>query len=220
VGGVSDAEFVHNHKTMWRRHVASGSETPPTDLLGKAGGNEAVMQEIIDALAAEFSDLGDAGQAATVTFRLLLAAVLGGALGFERESAGKAAGMRTHMLVGIGAAMFLMAVNLAGGGDAESSRIIQGVVAGIGFLGAGAIVKGKAGEEIHGLTTAASIWMTAAIGVTVGLGHASTAILSTGLALVVLAALQRWCGGLHPNGHGHVRGSHRGDAELRKDSED
>ena len=82
------------------------------------------MQEIIDALAAEFSDLGDAGQAATVTFRLLLAAVLGGALGFEHESAGKAAGMRTHMLVAIGAAMFLMAVNLAGGGDAESSRTV------------------------------------------------------------------------------------------------
>ena len=177
------------------------------------------MQEIIDALAAEFSDLGDAGLAATVTFRLLLAAILGGALGFERESAGKAAGMRTHMLVAIGAAMFLMAVNLAGGGSSESSRVIQGVVAGIGFLGAGAIVKGKPGEEIYGLTTAASIWMTAAIGVTAGEGHASTAILSAVLAVLVLAAMQRWCGGLHPNGHGHERGSHRGEAELRKDSE-
>jgi putative Mg2+ transporter-C (MgtC) family protein len=163
------------------------------------------MQTILDALAAEFSDLGDVGRAATVTFRLLLAAVLGGALGFERESAGKAAGMRTHMLVAIGAAMFLMAVSFSGGGNPESSRIIQGLVAGIGFLGAGAIVKGKPGEEIHGLTTAASIWMTAAIGVAVGLGHASTAILSTVLALLVLAAMQRWCGGLHPNGHGHDR---------------
>lgn len=179
-----------------------------------------MMQEIIDALAAEFSDLADAGQAATVTFRLLLAAVLGGALGFERESAGKAAGMRTHMLVAIGAAMFLMAVNLAGGGDAESSRIIQGLVAGIGFLGAGAIVKGKPGEEIHGLTTAASIWMTAAIGVTVGLGHASTAILSTVLALIVLAAMQRWCGGLHPNGHGHARGASHRDVAPPQGSED
>jgi putative Mg2+ transporter-C (MgtC) family protein len=205
---------------MWRRHVAWGSETTPTDLLGKAGDDESVMQEMIDALAAEFSDLGDAGQAATVTFRLLLAAVLGGALGFERESAGKAAGMRTHMLVAIGAAMFLMAVNLAGGGNAESSRIIQGVVAGIGFLGAGAIVKGKPGEEIHGLTTAASIWMTAAIGVTVGLGHASTAILSAVLAVLVLAVMQRWCGGLHPNGHGHERGASHRDVCPSKPSED
>ena len=179
-----------------------------------------MMQEIIDALAAEFSDLGDAEQAATVTFRLLLEAVLGGALGFERESAGKVDGMRRHMLVAIGAVMFLMAVNLAGGGDAESSRIIQGLVAGIGFLGAGAIVKGKPGEEIHGLTTAASIWMTAAIGVTVGLGHASTAILSTGLALVVLAAMQRWCGGLHPNGHGHERGASHRDVSPPKPTED
>jgi putative Mg2+ transporter-C (MgtC) family protein len=158
-----------------------------------------VIQEIIDAIAGEFSDLADAGRAATVTFRLLLASILGGALGFERESAGKAAGMRTHMLVAIGAAMFLMAVNLSGGGSPESSRIIQGLVAGIGFLGAGAIVKGKPGEEIQGLTTAASIWMTAAIGIAVGIGHASTAILSTILALIVLAAMQHWCQGNHSN---------------------
>lgn len=179
-----------------------------------------MSDEILQALAAEFNDLSDVGQATTVSFRLLLAAVLGGALGFERESAGKAAGMRTHMLVAIGAAMFLMAVNLAGGGDPESSRIIQGLVAGIGFLGAGAIVKGKPGEEIHGLTTAASIWMTAAIGVAVGLGHASTAILSTVLALLVLAAMQRWCGGLHPNGNGHSRGAPRRNAEIVNDSND
>lgn len=158
-----------------------------------------MIQEMINAVATEFSDLSDAGRAAIVGFRLLLAAALGGMLGFERESAGKAAGIRTHMLVAIGAAMFLMASNLAGGGDPEASRIIQGVVAGIGFLGAGAIVKGGPGGEIQGLTTAASIWMTAAIGVSVGLGHASTAILSTVLALVVLAAMQRWFQWIHPS---------------------
>ena len=160
-----------------------------------------MLQEIIDAIAGEFSDLADAGRATVVVFRLLLASALGGVLGFERESAGKAAGMRTHMLVAIGAAMFLMAVNLAGGGDPESSRIIQGLVAGIGFLGAGAIVKGQPSEEIRGLTTAASIWMPAAIGVAVGLGHASTAILCTILAIIVLAVMQRWCQGIHPNNH-------------------
>ena len=169
-----------------------------------------VIQEMLDAVAAEFSDMQDAGQAATVAFRLLLAAALGGALGYERESAGKAAGVRTHMLVAIGTSMFLMASNLAGGGDSESSRIIQGVVAGIGFLGAGAIVKGKPGEEIQGLTTAASIWMTAAIGVSVGLGHASTAILSTLLALIVLAVMHRGFQWLHPTNGENGRGKNSG----------
>jgi putative Mg2+ transporter-C (MgtC) family protein len=157
-----------------------------------------VIQEIIDAIAGEFTDLADIGRAAIVVFRLVLAAMLGGALGYERESAGKAAGIRTHMLVALGSAMFLMALGLAGGGDAEMSRVMQGLVAGIGFLGAGAIVKGKPGEEIHGLTTAASIWMTAAIGASVGLGQATTAILSTALALLVLATMQRWWQWLHP----------------------
>lgn len=168
-----------------------------------------MVQEIIDAIGAEFSDLNDAGQAATVVFRLLLAAALGGILGYERESAGKAAGIRTHMLVAIGTAMFLMATNLVGDG-AEASRVIQGIVAGIGFLGAGAIVKGKPGEEIHGLTTAASVWMTAAIGVSVGLGHASTAILSAVLALIVLAVMQRWLQRVHPSNGGSDRGNHLG----------
>ncbi|BBO33255.1 MgtC/SapB family protein [Lacipirellula parvula] len=175
-----------------------------------------MVQEIIDAIAGEFDDLADAGQAAVVVFRLFLAAMLGGALGYERESAGKAAGVRTHMLVAIGAAMFLMANTLAGGGGPENSRIIQGLVAGIGFLGAGAIVKGKTNEEIHGLTTAASIWTTAAIGMTAGLGHASTAILSTFFALVILAVMQRWCGGLHPNGQGHRHGGARHEADARE----
>ncbi len=116
------------------------------------------MQEIVEALSGEFSDLGDAGRAATVAFRLLLAALLGGALGYERESVGKAAGMRTHMLVAIGSALFLLVLDLFGGGDTESARIIQGIVAGIGFLGAGAIVKDRPNEEIRGLTTAAGIW--------------------------------------------------------------
>jgi putative Mg2+ transporter-C (MgtC) family protein len=164
-----------------------------------------MMQEIVEALRGEFSDLGDAGRAATVAFRLLLAALLGGALGYERESVGKAAGMRTHMLVAIGSALFLLVLDLFGGGDTESARIIQGIVAGIGFLGAGAIVKDRPNEEIRGLTTAAGIWTTAAIGVAVGLGHASTAILSTILAVAVLAVMQRWCGVLHPNGRGHDR---------------
>jgi putative Mg2+ transporter-C (MgtC) family protein len=157
-----------------------------------------MVQEVMNAVAADFSDLGETGRAATVAFRLLLAACLGGALGYERESAGKAAGIRTHMLVAIGAAIFLMAATLSGAGDNETSRIIQGIVAGIGFLGAGAIVKGNVGHEVVGLTTAATIWMTAAIGVAVGMGQAGTAVISTTLALIVLAAMQRAFLWIHP----------------------
>jgi putative Mg2+ transporter-C (MgtC) family protein len=108
------------------------------------------------------------------------------------------------MLVALGAAVFIMGPQLAEFDDASISRVIQGLVAGIGFLGAGAIVKGKPGEEIEGLTTAASIWMTAAIGTTAGMGRASTAILSTALALIVLTVMCRGVGWLH-SGNGQSR---------------
>jgi putative Mg2+ transporter-C (MgtC) family protein len=108
------------------------------------------------------------------------------------------------MLVALGAAVFIMTPLLAGFGDNEISRAIQGLVAGIGFLGAGAIVKGKPGEEIEGLTTAASIWMTAAIGMTAGMGRASTAIVSTVLALIVLTMLFHAVDWLHANQAGRT----------------
>ncbi|RIK87682.1 MAG: methyltransferase [Planctomycetota bacterium] len=133
---------------------------------------------------------------AVACFRLVLAGILGGILGYERESKGKAAGLRTHMLVAIGSAVFVLVSQIDQSPDAMS-RVIQGITAGIGFLGAGAIVKGRPGEEIHGLTTAAGIWMTAAIGVAAGLGKAATAIVSTLLALVVLRVLCHGVGWLH-----------------------
>ncbi|HEX6963349.1 MAG TPA: MgtC/SapB family protein [Lacipirellula sp.] len=160
-----------------------------------------VGQEILDSIASEFSDLGDAGTAASVCVRMVLAAALGGALGYERESRGKSAGVRTHMLVALGAALFVMGPSHRGLEGDPLSRVIQGIVAGIGFLGAGAIVKGKPGEDIFGLTTAASIWMTAAIGVTVGTGRGATAILSGVLALIVLAVMDNAFLWIHPNGH-------------------
>ena len=145
-------------------------------------------QAVWEAVASDFADL-DAPQAARVGVRLLFAALLGGAIGFERESRGKPAGMRTHMLVAIGAALFVIVVQLPDGSPADVSRVIQGLVAGVGFLGAGTILNGRREEDIKGLTTAASIWLTAAIGVAAGLGRESTAILATLLALVVLAAM-------------------------------
>jgi putative Mg2+ transporter-C (MgtC) family protein len=153
------------------------------------------MDVVMQTLASEFSDLPDLEQLTRIVVRLLLAALLGGLLGWERESKGKAAGLRTHMLVAIGAAVFVMIPQQAGVDNADLSRIIQGVVAGIGFLCAGTIIKGRGEEQVQGLTTAAGIWLTAAIGVAVGLGREASALLVALLALVIFAglpALDRW----------------------------
>jgi putative Mg2+ transporter-C (MgtC) family protein len=153
------------------------------------------MDVVLQTLASEFSDLPDLEQLTRVVTRLLLAALLGGLLGWERESKGKAAGLRTHMLIAIGAAVFVMIPQQAGADAADLSRIIQGVVAGIGFLCAGTIIKGRGEEQVQGLTTAAGIWLTAAIGVAVGLGREASALLVALLALVIFAglpALDRW----------------------------
>lgn len=137
----------------------------------------------------EFSDLSDLEEATRVTLRLLFAALLGGILGFEREQQGKAAGLRTHMLVCLGSCLFVVAADLSGGMDDAMSRVVQGVIQGIGFLCAGTIIKGEHLSNVRGLTTAAGIWFTAAIGVAVGLGKEATALVSTGLALIVLHVL-------------------------------
>jgi len=146
-----------------------------------------MWETVSDTLVSEFSDVPDAGQVTRIVLRLVLAALLGGILGYERERHGKAAGVRTHMLVALGAALFVLVPKEAGVSNADLTRVIQGIVAGIGFLGAGAIIKGSAEESVKGLTTAAGIWLTAAIGIACGLGRESTAVLSALLAFVILA---------------------------------
>jgi putative Mg2+ transporter-C (MgtC) family protein len=148
-------------------------------------------QQIGDALRADFADLPDAGHVTHIVIRLAVAAVLGGFLGYERERAGKAAGLRTHMLVALGAALFVFIPQQAGVSAVDLTRVLQGLTAGVGFLGAGAILKKADGGEVEGLTTAAGIWLTAAIGTAAGMGREATAVLSTALALVILAALPR-----------------------------
>jgi putative Mg2+ transporter-C (MgtC) family protein len=120
--------------------------------------------------ADELFNLPEAGQVVRVSIRLVTAAALGGLLGIERESVGKAAGLRTHMLVALGAALFVVGPAAAGLGEGDLGRIIQGIAAGIGFIGAGTILKLANREEIQGLTTAASVWLTAAIGVAAAVG--------------------------------------------------
>ena len=117
---------------------------------------------------------------------------LGGVLGWERESAGKWAGLRTHMLVAMGTTLFVVAALESGMEDDAMSRVIQGLVTGIGFLGAGSILKIHEDKEIHGLTTAAGIWMTAAASVAIGLGQILTGMLAGVLAWVVLAVMSRF----------------------------
>ena len=124
-----------------------------------------------------------------VMIRLITAILLGALIGIQRERAGKPAGFRTHILVSLGTTVFIVACSSAGMSPGDLSRIVQGVVTGIGFLGAGAILKLEQQKMIKGLTTAAGIWMTAAIGVAVGLGSLGVAIISTVLALIVLAVM-------------------------------
>ena len=132
------------------------------------------------------SGLHDSKQFARVIIRLVAAAILGGLVGFQRETTHKPAGLRTHMLVSVATAAFVVAC-ASGGLSVEGwSRVIQGIVTGIGFIGAGTILKISQEHAIKGLTTAASVWMTAAIGVTVGLGNLGIGLMVTLLALIIL----------------------------------
>lgn len=138
----------------------------------------------------EFSDLGNVEDITRIVVRLMVAMILGGMLGYERESVGASAGLRTHMLVSLGSAMFVLIPLQAGMGIEDLSRVLQGVTAGIGFLGAGAILKQTNKNDIKGLTTAASVWLTAAVGIAAGMGREATAVLSALFALAILSILR------------------------------
>lgn len=140
-----------------------------------------------------------------IAVRLGVATLLGGIVGAEREWMGKAAGLRTHMLVALGTALFVLAPAEAGLGEGDQGRIVQGIAAGIGFIGAGTILKREDRNEIQGLTTAASIWLTAAIGVAVALGPIWLPVVAVVLALVILyvvALLQKKLNVGRPDGDG------------------
>jgi putative Mg2+ transporter-C (MgtC) family protein len=133
------------------------------------------------------SGLHDSQQVARVIIRLLAAMFLGGIVGVQRQSTRKPAGLRTHVLVCVATAAFIIACSASGMSSDGLSRVIQGIVTGIGFIGAGTILKLSQEHEIRGLTTAASVWMTAAIGVIVGLGSLGIALMITVLALIILS---------------------------------
>lgn len=146
-----------------------------------------MWQDIWTTVMSEFSDIPDTSQLTRITLRLLVAAALGGVLGYERERQGKSAGVRTHMLVAMGSALFVLIPQQAGASSEDLSRVLQGLIAGVGFLGAGAIIVGTREVETRGLTTAAGIWVTAAIGMAAGMGRESSAVLSAVIALLILS---------------------------------
>jgi len=133
------------------------------------------------------SGLPDVRQLVHVLIRLIAATLLGAIVGIQRERAGKPAGFRTHILVSLGTAVFVLACSGVGMSLDGLSRVIQGILTGIGFIGAGSILKLSEERDIQGLTTAAGVWMTAAIGVAVGLGSLGVALLSTFFTLIILA---------------------------------
>jgi putative Mg2+ transporter-C (MgtC) family protein len=120
-----------------------------------------------------------------MVLRLLLAAALGAIIGYQRERAGKPAGLRTHVLICVGAALFTVASLYGFGAVADPARVAAGIVAGIGFLGAGAIIH-REGGLVAGLTTAATIWAVAAVGLAAGAGLYLVSAVTTILILIVL----------------------------------
>ena len=156
--------------------------------------------------------------------RILLAAILSGLIGFERELNGCAAGLRTHILVSVGSAVFMItsimvAASYGGVGAVDPSRIASGVVTGIGFLGAGAII--RYGSSIRGLTTASSIWAVSAIGLATGAGVYAAAALATVVSLAVLI-LSRWEETMSLKKHGKnmmirfIKAEYSGDCDIKK----
>jgi len=153
---------------------------------------------------------------------LLVSIVLGALVGWERFTDRKPAGLRTHTLVSLGSTAFLLAardyLGEHGFTDAEMSRVMQGVIAGVGFLGAGAIF--RTGSHVSGLTTAATIWMAASIGAAVGVGATGLAVVITILTWIVLRGfrvLEVWHGGKEPR---RPPGSASSPPALRRPTED
>jgi len=123
---------------------------------------------------------------ATIILRLLLAGALGAIIGFQRERAGKPAGLRTHILICLVAALFTAASIYGFGPASDPARVAAGILTGIGFLGAGAIIRPAGEGVVAGLTTAATIWTAAAIGLAAGAGMYLVATATTVMVLIVL----------------------------------
>ncbi len=124
-------------------------------------------------------------QALDIALRLSVATFLGVLIGLNRDLQGKPTGVRTMGLVCLGSALIVIAAELVGG-PGDATRAVQGIITGVGFLGSGVIIKSDDSSRVHGLTTAATVWLTAAMGITCGLGHWRLALVATSLSFIVL----------------------------------
>jgi putative Mg2+ transporter-C (MgtC) family protein len=165
----------------------------------------------VDALVAELTaGFDDPTDLLRVTVRLIAATLLGAVIGLQRQSVGAAAGLRTHMIVALGATLFVVVPPRIGMSAEDLSRVIQGVATGIGFIGGGAILKRTEAGEISGLTTAAGLWLTTAIGIAAGLGRIGLAGLVVLLTWVILSTLTRVERAMA------ARPNHRGEVPTRR----
>ena len=133
----------------------------------------------------------DVAQLVRIAVRLGAAVILAGLVGYDRERRQQPAGLRTHMLVALGAGLFTLVPIEVGAGSTDMARLVQGLAPGIGFLGAGAILKREEHRNVHGLTTAASIWLTAAIGFACGSGQLGIALIGTVFTYAILVVVRR-----------------------------
>lgn len=149
------------------------------------------MNPIWDELTAGFMN-GE--QLVRVVVRLAIAMLMGSIIGYKRERDGKAAGLRTHIIVALGSALFVLSLVESGATTSDVTRVVQGIATGIGFVGAGCIVKPSESEShgaVRGLTTAADIWLTAAVGVAAGMGRPAIAIIGMLMAIIALTLPRR-----------------------------
>jgi len=154
------------------------------------------------------SGFADTDQLIRFTIRLVAAVILGSIIGIERERAGKEAGLRTHILVTLGTCSVVLACTGYSMSTEGLSRVVQGIVTGVGFIGAGTILKLNEERDIRGLTTAAGLWMTCGVGVAVGLGELALALLCSVIALIVLGVLGKIETFKHVDRQNSARGEH------------
>jgi putative Mg2+ transporter-C (MgtC) family protein len=147
------------------------------------------LVSIWQSLAADFDGILSVQQWTQLIVRVAAACFVGGFVGYQRQRLHKAAGVRTHMLVAVGAAFFVAVPYLDGMSKSDISRVVQGVVTGIGFLGAGVIVKSQDAKTVKGLTSAACIWYVAALGIACGLGKLVIAAPGAIVALIILGLI-------------------------------
>ena len=148
-----------------------------------------MWHDIWTTLLGEFSDIPNVATITRISLRMILAVLLGGMLGYERERKARSAGLRTHILVALGTSLFVFGPLQTGMEISDLSGVLQGLIQGIGFLGAGAIIVRRSQRTVQGLTTAANIWATSGVGMLVGLGLEATAVLATVMLLIILAVI-------------------------------